>query len=49
LDIGPGAKLQGPMTFKNKKGEAILVLDATGTVAVKALPTGNIADKARRR
>lgn len=48
LDIGPGASIHGPVTFKNEKGEIIFHLDATGFVVTK--PTsGNTADKERTR
>jgi hypothetical protein len=49
LDIGLGAKLHGPMTFKNEKGEIILQLEASGSVAVEAKPSGSSADKRRTR
>jgi hypothetical protein len=45
LNVGPGAKLHGPMTFKNEKGEVILELDATGSV--ETVPNDSSADRAR--
>jgi hypothetical protein len=36
VDIGVGAKLHGPITFKNEKGEPILVLDVNGSIDVSA-------------